>query len=118
MKKLLALLVFAGGVTGCASVPDSVMIAQGQTARVQLNNALYMDVGRSTTLPPEQIKKDIRACKDQGEGSLPKATVKAYEWTGVLSQQDMDRWADVFASCMQEKGYQVTRWDPRDVKPR
>jgi starvation-inducible outer membrane lipoprotein len=47
VRLLLALLL-----SGCATIPDSVVISQGEWARVQLNNVLYMDTDRTYRKPP------------------------------------------------------------------
>jgi hypothetical protein len=63
VKKLLVALVLTGGITGCASVPDSVLIAQGERVSVQLESSLYVYVSRASSapqIPADQIKKDIR----------------------------------------------------------
>jgi len=115
VKKLLVAFVLTGGITGCASIPDSVLIAQGERARIQLETALYVDVTRAASAPqisPEQIKKDIRECKDKAEGVVPKGSLTAYSYTGVISAGALDNEGAAFIACMTPKGYTATQWNP------
>jgi hypothetical protein len=47
---------------------------------------------------------------------VSKAELKTYEWTGGISQQAVDRWAQGYIDCMTAKGYRVTRWEPKGYR--
>jgi len=113
MKRLLAVLVLAGGISGCASVPDSVLIARGETARGQLQKDLWVDVSGSGSGSPDAIKADIQACKDKARKAVGEVALEVYEWTSVINPGTLEREGDIFIACLKPKGYSAEMWDPR-----